>query len=83
LIRFFAPALIKAKNTARQIMLNSSLGLGLKHFHRSDGTRRWRVASRRALKRFEEIPKRNFFKSFSLAAGGAFNAFKGKLLLSI
>jgi len=32
------------------------------------------------LKRFEENPKRNFFKSFSLAAGGAFNVFKGKLL---
>ncbi|HOC93293.1 MAG TPA: hypothetical protein PKH33_13130 [bacterium] len=29
------------------------------------------IRSRRLLKRFEEIPKRNFFKSFSLAAGGA------------
>jgi len=29
------------------------------------------IRSRRPLKRFEEIPKRNFFKSFSLAAGGA------------
>jgi hypothetical protein len=39
--------------------------------------RRQRSASaihrRRPMKRFEEIPKRSFFKSFSLAAGGAFS----------
>jgi len=33
------------------------------------------ILSRRPVKRFEEIPKRNFFKSFSLAAGGISLAF--------